>query len=62
MLRAELTPEEIIMLSKVRRFVEAKVKVEEASALIDKVIDVNIDKEIGSNSDHIIFRPSTGSR
>jgi len=62
MLRAELAPKEIIVPSKVRRFVEEKVKVEEASVLIDKVIDVNIDREVGLNSDHIIFRPSTDSR
>jgi len=52
MLRAELTPEEIIMLSKVRRLVEAKVKVEETSVLIDKVIDIDTDREVGLNSDH----------
>jgi len=52
MLRAELTPEEIIMLSKVRRLVEEKVKVKEASALIDKVIDIDTDREAGSSSDH----------
>jgi len=41
----ELTPEEIIVLSKVRRFVEEKLKVEGISTLADKIIDADVDAE-----------------
>ncbi|ADM28775.1 hypothetical protein Igag_1983 [Ignisphaera aggregans DSM 17230] len=44
----ELTPEEIIILSKVRRFIEEKLKVE-GLTILEKIIDADI--EVGMNSD-----------
>jgi len=46
----ELTPEEIIVLSKVRRFVEEKVR-SEGSAILDKIIDAGreVDNEFSQS-------------
>jgi len=38
----EATPEEIIVMSKIRRFIEEKLKVERVSDVISKVIDIDI--------------------
>jgi len=46
----ELTPEEIIVLSKVRRFVEEKLKVE-GSSVLEKMVDAG--EEVEMNSDLI---------
>jgi len=46
----ETTPEEIIVLSKIRRFIDEKVKVE-GLKIMEKFIDV--DREVGMNSDQI---------
>jgi len=43
----DLTPEEIILLSKVRRFVEEKLKVERSSVL-EKIVDAGEEVEVNS--------------
>jgi len=45
----ELSPEEIILLSKVRRFIDEKVKSEE-STILDKIIDAGEEVEMNSDS------------
>jgi len=39
----ELTPEEVIIMSKIRRYIDEKLKVEGVSNTISKVIDVDAD-------------------